>query len=170
MQANPHLFRLESTFPLQALALLCSICVICGATMSRPEGLHPPSQSDTHATPQHQHQEARPRGALVLLLGYDLANSPLLSSFISIALADSLATLALFLPFLFLPDLAKSSGIEADKVAGFQRKSIASLSGGMACICSGAEQLFGQVRDGPLGGYQDQMVVALLSCPEQLNR
>ena len=35
---------------------------------------------------------------------------------LNIALADSLATLALFLPFLFLPDLAKSSGIEADKV------------------------------------------------------
>ena len=34
--------------------------------------------------------------------------------------ADSLATLALFLPFLFLPDLAKSSGIEAEKVKLFK--------------------------------------------------
>ena len=93
--------------------------------MSRPEGSPTPLplEPDTlTATSQQQEsiQEVRPRGALVLLLGSDLANSPLLSSFLSIALADSLATLALFLPFLFLPDLAKSSGIEAEKVKLFK--------------------------------------------------
>ena len=43
----------------------------------------------------------------------------ILLCFQNFALADSLATLALFLPFLFLPDLAKSSGIEAEKVECF---------------------------------------------------
>ena len=94
--------------------------------MSRPERINSPLPLEpdnltTNSQQQQQEsiQEARPRGVLVLLLGSDLANSPLLSSFISIALADSLATLALFLPFLFLPDLAKSSGIEADEVESF---------------------------------------------------
>ena len=57
----------------------------------------------------------------------------LLSSFLAIALADSLATLALFLPFLFLPDLAKSSGIEADKVYLHTQKT--------RCICTHKRQV-----------------------------
>ena len=79
-----------NNFFLKALALLCSLCVICGATMSRPEGLQHTLESDTltttttTATHQQQQtiQETRPKGALVLLLGSDLANSPLLSSFL----------------------------------------------------------------------------------------
>merc|ERR1712062_224878 len=116
---------------MQALALLCSLCVICAATMSRPEGFAPSSppldldlepdndlNTTTSGSEQHSHRDSSGRrGLLVLLLGSDLASSPLLSSFLAIALADSLATLALFLPFLFLPNLAKSSGIEADKAA-----------------------------------------------------
>ena len=73
----------------KALALLCSLCVICGATMSRPEGLQHTLESDTLTTTtttatHHQQtvQDTRPKGALVLLLGSDLANSPLLSSFL----------------------------------------------------------------------------------------
>ena len=63
--------------------------------MSRPDGLHSPlplepetlNTSNTTNQQREQEEEARPRGVLVLLLGKDLANSPLLSSFLSIALA-----------------------------------------------------------------------------------
>merc|ERR1719192_672776 len=133
---------------MQALALLCSLCVICGATMSRPEGFahsSPPLDLDlepdtdpntTSGSEQHSHRDSSGRrGLLVLLLGSDLASSPLLSSFLAIALADSLATLALFLPFLFLPDLAKSSGIEADKAAALV--AAAGLSSSFGRIISG---------------------------------
>ena len=125
--------------------------------MSRPDGLHTPLplEPDTLTTTTTiRQQDAQPRGPLVLLLGSDLANSPLLSSFISIALADSLATLALFLPFLFLPELAKSSGIEADKVENItlHQNQICvffldnfNSAGSMACSCSRTEQLIGKV-------------------------
>ena len=61
--------------------------------MSRPDGLPSslPLEPETLNTSNNQQREqeegARPRGVLVLLLGKDLANSPLLSSFVSIALA-----------------------------------------------------------------------------------
>lgn len=54
---------------------------------------------------------------LNLLLGPELAHSPLLRPFLCITLADSLATLSLFLPFLFLPDLAMAAGVPAGQAA-----------------------------------------------------
>ena len=76
-------------FVKQALALLCSLCVICGATMSRPEGfahssptldLEPDNDPNTTSgSEQHSHRDSSGRrGLLVLLLGSDLASSPLL--------------------------------------------------------------------------------------------
>ena len=81
-------------FVKQALALLCSLCVICGATISRPEGfahssplldldldLEPDNDlnTTTSGSEQHSHRDSSGRrGLLVLLLGSDLASSPLL--------------------------------------------------------------------------------------------
>ena len=100
MQVDPHFVKVfknklvGNKSPLiKALALLCSLCVLCGATMSRPDGLHsslplePETLNTSNNQQREQEEEARPRGVLVLLLGKDLANSPLLSSFLSIALA-----------------------------------------------------------------------------------
>ena len=98
--------------PLQALAGLCALCVFCGATMTRPEGARALEEEAGASGPAQEHQ----RGLLALVLGPGLARSPLLSSFLCVALSDSFATLALFLPFLFLPDLAASAGIEKEKV------------------------------------------------------
>ena len=66
----------------------------------------------------------------------------LLSSFLAIALADSLATLALFLPFLFLPDLAKSSGIEADKVYLHKQRQGVFAQTKTRCICTNKDKVY----------------------------
>ena len=84
-------YLIVNYFVRQALALLCSLCVICGATMSRPEGFahsSPPLDLDlepdndlntTSGSEQHSHRDSSGRrGLLVLLLGSDLASSPLL--------------------------------------------------------------------------------------------
>ena len=57
------------------------------------------------------------RSLLSLLLSPDLRDSPALSSYLLVALGDGLATLALFVPFTFLPDLAVSKGVEPSNAA-----------------------------------------------------
>ena len=99
---------------LRVVALLCTLCVLCGAAMTRPEGLE---VQEEHPALLPQQEEQAPRGLVRLLLGPDLPRSPLFIPFLFVAVADALATLALFLPFLFLPDLAKDAGVEANKAA-----------------------------------------------------
>ena len=57
------------------------------------------------------------RSLLSLLLSPDLRDSPALSSYLLVAFGDGLATLALFIPFTFLPDLAVSKGVEPSSAA-----------------------------------------------------
>ena len=95
----------------QALAGVCSLCVLCGAAMSRPEGTWP-GQEEQHCSGPVREE----KGLLAMVLGPGLLRHPLLPSFLWVALADSLATLALFLPFLFLPNLAINEGLGPDKV------------------------------------------------------
>ena len=57
------------------------------------------------------------RSLLSVLLSPDLRDSPALSSYLLVALGDGLATLALFIPFTFLPDLAVSKGVEPSNAA-----------------------------------------------------
>ena len=57
------------------------------------------------------------RSLLSLLLSPDLRDSPALSSYLLVAIADGVATLALFIPFTYLPDLAVSKGVEPSNAA-----------------------------------------------------
>ena len=52
-----------------------------------------------------------------LFLSRDLLESPALSTYLLIALADGIATLALFIPFTYLPDLAVSQGVSPNDAA-----------------------------------------------------
>jgi len=117
---------------LRVVALLCTLCVLCGAAMTRPEGLE---VQEEHPALLPQQEEQAPRGLVRLLLGPDLPRSPLFIPFLFVAVADALATLALFLPFLFLPDLAKDAGVDATKAATLV--SVAGLSSSLGRILSG---------------------------------
>ena len=57
------------------------------------------------------------RSLLSVLLSPDLRDSPALSSYLLVAIADGVATLALFIPFTYLPDLAVSKGVEPSNAA-----------------------------------------------------
>ena len=71
----------------------------------------------THASPGSPSSSSLARSLLSLLLSPDLRDSPALSSYLLVAAADGLATLALFIPFTFLPDLAVSKGVEPSNAA-----------------------------------------------------
>ena len=57
------------------------------------------------------------RSLLSVLLSPDLRDSPALSSYLLVAIGDGIGTLALFIPFTYLPDLAMSKGVEPSSAA-----------------------------------------------------
>ena len=80
-----------------------------GGTVVDDLSLSPPSPGSSSSS--------LARSLLSLLLSPDLRDSPALSSYLLVAAADGLATLALFIPFTFLPDLAVSKGVEPSNAA-----------------------------------------------------
>ena len=74
---------------------------------------------DLTLSPESSHDSSSSLASslLSLLLSPDLRDSPALSSYLLVALGDGLATLALFIPFTFLPDLAVSRGVEPNNAA-----------------------------------------------------
>ena len=72
---------------------------------------------DLSLSPPSPGSSSLARSLLSLLLSPDLRDSPALSSYLLVALGDGLATLALFIPFTFLPDLAVSKGVEPSNAA-----------------------------------------------------
>lgn len=80
-----------------------------GGTVVDDLSLSPPSPGSSSSS--------LARSLLSLLLSPDLRDSPALSSYLLVALGDGLATLALFIPFTFLPDLAVSKGVEPSNAA-----------------------------------------------------
>ena len=58
------------------MALLCTLCVLCGAAMTRPEGLE---VQEEHPALLPQQEEQAPQSLVHLLLGSDLPPSPLLT-------------------------------------------------------------------------------------------
>ena len=60
------------------------------------------------------------KSLISLFLSKDLLESPALSTYLLIALADGVATLALFIPFTYLPDLAISQGVSAKQIILYQ--------------------------------------------------
>ena len=71
------------------------------------------------APPQATHNtgQSRLRSLLIVVLSPELLDSPALPTNLIIALADGLATLALFVPFTYLPDLAMANGVSANDAA-----------------------------------------------------
>eukprot|EP00092_Neocalanus_flemingeri_P025248 GFUD01027380.1.p1 GENE.GFUD01027380.1~~GFUD01027380.1.p1 ORF type:complete len:496 (-),score=106.05 GFUD01027380.1:35-1522(-) len=110
------------------MAGLCWLCTLCGAAM----------------TPVHQprYQEGRsatPPSCLTkcisMVLSEELLSSPALYIFLLICIADCIASMALYIPFTFLPDEATYSGVSLEDasflIAGM------GISSSAGRICSG---------------------------------
>ena len=54
-------------------------------------------------------QTSSSRSCLILLLGDQMANSPLLSIFFLVAIADCLAFIGLYIPYTYLPSAAQAA-------------------------------------------------------------
>ena len=134
------------------MAAACFLCILCGLAMT------PVQQEPTEL------QQRRRRSTIVsfhgdvladlsmsseslsfkksctqtlgsLFLSKDLLESPALSTFLLVALADGVATLALFIPFTYLPSLATVSGVSSEKAAFLI--SAAGISSSVGRIISG---------------------------------
>ena len=123
------------------MSALCVLCLLAGCVMSPPAPAPAPlggaavprrrksTVVSTHGTivedlsraTEETEAAARGRGwgrrLLEALLSPELAGSPALPTYLLVAAADGVATLALFIPFTYLPDLAVSRGIAPDKAA-----------------------------------------------------
>ena len=125
------------------MSALCVLCLLAGCVMSPPAPAPAPAPVGGAAVPRRrkstvvsthgtivedlsratEETEAAARGRgwarrlLEALLSPELAGSPALPTYLLVAAADGVATLALFIPFTYLPDLAVSRGIAPDKAA-----------------------------------------------------
>ena len=124
---------------LVAMSALCVLCLLAGCVMSPPApapagGAAVPRRRKSTVVSTHgtivedlsratEQTEAAARGRgwarrlLEALLSPELAASPALPTYLLVAAADGVATLALFIPFTYLPDLAVSRGIAPDNAA-----------------------------------------------------
>ena len=127
---------------LRAMAALVLVCILSGLVMSPPAPSPAPSINSINRrrrstvvsmhgsivedmTVSHNtnlgNSTASPmscsKSLISLFLSKDLLESPALSTYLLIALADGVATLALFIPFTYLPDLAVSKGVSANDAA-----------------------------------------------------
>ena len=89
---------------LRCLAGLCLACALCGVAMV-PGKHQQPDVSNNISNPQTRSS----RSCLILLLGDQMANSPLLSIFFLVAIADCLAFIGLYIPYTYLPSAAQAA-------------------------------------------------------------
>ena len=127
---------------LTAMAALVLVCILSGLVMSPPS---PPPSTSSSLNRRRRSTVVSMHGSIVedmtvsymnanqenlttsplscskylisLFLSRDLLESPALSTYLLIALADGIATLALFIPFTYLPDLAVSKGVSPNDAA-----------------------------------------------------
>ena len=91
---------------LRCLAGLCLACSLCGLAMVPGKQQSQPDTSSNLASP---HQASSSRGFVAVLLGDQMASSPLLSIFFLVAIADCLAFIGLYIPYTYLPAAAQTA-------------------------------------------------------------
>merc|ERR1712130_182527 len=90
---------------LRCLAGLCLACTLCGFAML--PGKQQSQADDISSNLARSHQASSSRGFLAILLGDEMASSPLLSIFFLVAIADCLAFIGLYIPYTYLPSAAR---------------------------------------------------------------
>ena len=115
-----------------AMGILCCLCTLCGLAMTPVDPIIQPRRRRrstlvrmdgiivddmTASNESLQEETSYLQMFFSIFLSKELLDSPGLTTFLLVALADGVATLALFTPFTFLPDLAQSAGVSAADAA-----------------------------------------------------
>jgi len=108
---------------------LCWLCVLCGAAMTPVRQAVPDMGPDLTVT------RSCFTKFISMILSEELLSSPALTTFLLISLADCIASMALYIPFTFLPDEATHSGVSLED-ASFLIASMG-ISSSAGRICSG---------------------------------
>eukprot|EP00092_Neocalanus_flemingeri_P020029 GFUD01021689.1.p1 GENE.GFUD01021689.1~~GFUD01021689.1.p1 ORF type:complete len:493 (-),score=108.40 GFUD01021689.1:65-1543(-) len=110
------------------MAGLCWLCTLCGAAMT-----------PVHQPRYQERRSATPLSCLTkcisMVLSEELLSSPALYIFLLICIADCIASMALYIPFTFLPDEATYKGVSL-KDASFLIAAMG-ISSSAGRICSG---------------------------------
>ena len=121
--APAELFMLENLgwrWTLRSMASLCLLCILAGLVMTPPD-LRPSRRKSSLVSLQTGSSQTScsslSRSLMSVFLSSDLMDSPGLRTYLLVTLADGVATLALFIPFTFLPSLATSQGISPSDAA-----------------------------------------------------
>jgi len=91
------------------MAGLCCLCVVCGAAMTPVQ-----QPSSTEEGRQQQSTLSCMGKCVSMVLSEELLSSPALKTFLLISVADCIASMALYIPFTFLPDEATYSGVSLE--------------------------------------------------------
>ena len=97
---------------MRGLALLCVVCVMCGAAMT--PGMY---SQDKDGVPGTTSTPSVERPCLAKILGSEFANSDALPLFFLLAIGDVCATFSLFIPYTHLPSAAMATGVSEDNAA-----------------------------------------------------
>lgn len=119
------------------LAGLCFACTLCAAAMTPVKDEATATAADKEScqldTTQNDRLIAASSGCwrrlIVPLVGEDLAGHSNLSVYLLVTLADAVGTVALFIPFTYLPEVAVTAGVSAESAAYLV------AAGGLASSC-----------------------------------
>ena len=89
---------------LRCLAGLCLACSLCGVAMFPGKQGLPNGNNNNNS--HNNSTTSGTEGCLALLLGEQMASSPLLPAFLLVAIADCLAFTGVFIPYTYLPSAA----------------------------------------------------------------
>ena len=89
---------------------VCCLCIVCGSVMT------PIDQPPVETTIEKSSKSCVDK-CIAMVLSEELRSSPALSTFLLVCVADCIASMALYIPFTFLPDEATSSGVSLENAS-----------------------------------------------------
>ena len=89
---------------------VCCLCIVCGSVMTPID--QPPVQTTIEKSSKSCVDKC-----IAMVLSEELRSSPALSTFLLVCVADCIASMALYIPFTFLPDEATSSGVSLENAS-----------------------------------------------------
>ena len=100
----------------RAFSAISLFCVLCGASMAPVDSDEGDDQEQGSTSFRNNSQGFKSK-ALAFFLGKDLASNENVGVFVLVAVADFLAFTAIYIPYTYLPPLAKVAGVSPEDAA-----------------------------------------------------